>query len=181
MVNIGFDWIIYTQNIDCYRRNFLFSENKKQIRYIIMNLLSFSVTSNLHVIIAKKQLIKHDILTHCLTCNFRHMSQYNSFPSVWRGFTVLARPKRLGPFSTGTSVERESIIGVQWGQGNPNPRVNCSSGKRGFAEFPTGTVDPQVGISRFHCTPMIDSISHISNKNIFIFCGGVALARNVRI
>ena len=37
-------------------------------------------------------------------------------------------------------------------------------GKRGFAEFPTGTVDPRVGISRFHCTPMIDSISHISNK-----------------
>ena len=32
------------------------------------------------------------------------------------------------------------------------------------AEFPTGTVDPRVGISRFHCTPMIDSISHISNK-----------------
>ena len=28
----------------------------------------------------------------------------------------------------------------------------------------TGTVDPRVGISRFHCTPMIDSISHISNK-----------------
>ena len=27
----------------------------------------------------------------------------------------------------------------------------------------TGTVDPRVGISRFHCTPMIDSISHISN------------------
>ena len=23
---------------------------------------------------------------------------------------------------------------------------------------------PRVGISRFHCTPMIDSISHISNK-----------------
>ena len=30
------------------------------------------------------------------------------------------------------------------------------------------SVDPRVGISRFHCTPMIDSISHISNKNIFI-------------
>ena len=60
--------------------------------------------------------------------------------------------------------KRESIIGVQWGQGNPNLRVHRSSGKRGFAEFPTGTVDPRVGISRFHCTPMIDSISHISNK-----------------
>ena len=38
--------------------------------YIIMNLLSFSVTSIFHVIIVEKQLIKHDILTHCLTCNF---------------------------------------------------------------------------------------------------------------
>ena len=64
--------------------------------------------------------------------------------------------------------KRESIIGVQWGQGNPNPRVNRSSGKPGFAEFPTGTVDPRVGISQFHCTPMIDSISHIANKNVFI-------------
>ena len=34
--------------------------------------------------------------------------------------------------------------------------------------FPTGTVDPRVGISRFHCTAMIDSISHIFNKNIFM-------------
>ena len=49
---------------------------------------------------------------------------------------------------------------------NPNPRVHRSSGKRGFAEFPTGTVDPRVGISRFQCTPMIDSISHISNKEL---------------
>ena len=56
-------------------------------------------------------------------------------------------------------IKRESIIGVQWGQGNPNPRVHCSSGKRGFAEFPTGTVDLRVGISRFHCTPIMDSIS----------------------
>ena len=64
--------------------------------------------------------------------------------------------------------QKEFIIGVQWGQGNPNPWVNRSSGKRGFAEFPTGTVDPRVGISRFHFTPMIDSISHISNKNMFI-------------
>ena len=73
--------------------------------------------------------------------------------------------------------KRESIIGVQWGQGNPNPRVHRSSGKRGFAEFPTGTVDPRVGISRFHSTPMIDSISHISNKNLnlrYIWRGTVA-------
>ena len=31
-----------------------------------------------------------------------------------------------------------------------------------------GTVDLRVGISQFHCTPMIDSISHISNKNFSI-------------
>ena len=60
----------------------------------------------------------------------------------------------------------KNIIGVQWGQGNPNTRVHCSSGKPGFAEFPTGTVDPRIGISRFHCTPLIDSFSHISNKTI---------------
>ena len=52
-----------------------------------MNLLIFSLTSIFHVIIVKKQLIKHEILTHCLACNFRHMTQYNSFPSVWRGLT----------------------------------------------------------------------------------------------
>ena len=34
----------------------------------------------------------------------------------------------------------ESIIGVQWGQKNPNPRVHRSSGKRGLP------VDPRVGI-----------------------------------
>ena len=28
---------------------------------------------------------------------------------------------------------------------------------------------PRVGISRFHCTPMINSISHISNKNILLY------------
>ena len=37
-----------------------------------MNLLSFSVSSIFHAIIVEKQLIKHDILTHCLTCNFRY-------------------------------------------------------------------------------------------------------------
>ena len=31
--------------------------------------------------------------------------------------------------------------------GNPNPRVHRSSGKFGEASFPTGTVDPRVGIS----------------------------------
>ena len=30
--------------------------------------------------------------------------------------------------------------------GNPNPRVHRSSGKLGEASFPTGTVDPRVGI-----------------------------------
>ena len=52
------------------------------------------------------------------------------------------------------------------GTGKSQPEGPRSSGKRGFAEFPTGTVDARVGISRFHSTPMIDSISHISNKNI---------------
>ena len=61
-----------------------FSENKKQNRYIIMNLLYFfSVTSVCHVIIDEKELLKHNILTHCLTFSFRHMPQYNSFPSVF--------------------------------------------------------------------------------------------------
>ena len=40
-----------------------------------MNLLSFSGTSIFHAILVEKQLIKHDILSHCLTFNFRHMSQ----------------------------------------------------------------------------------------------------------
>ena len=31
--------------------------------------------------------------------------------------------------------------------GNPNPRAHRSSGKLGEASFPTGTVDPRVGIS----------------------------------
>ena len=32
--------------------------------------------------LVEKQLIKQDIISHCLTFNFRHMSQYMSFPSV---------------------------------------------------------------------------------------------------
>ena len=30
----------------------------------------------------------------------------------------------------------EFIIGVQWGQKNPNPRAHRSSGKRGLPSFP---------------------------------------------
>ena len=30
----------------------------------------------------------------------------------------------------------ESIIGVQWGQKNPNPKAHRSSGKRGLPSFP---------------------------------------------
>ena len=37
--------------------------------------------------IVEKKLMKHDIFKHCLTCTFRHMSQYNSFLSKWRGLT----------------------------------------------------------------------------------------------
>ena len=54
---------------------------------IIMNLLSFSVTSIFHVILVEKQPIKHHILSDCLTFNFRHRSEYKSFESVWRGLT----------------------------------------------------------------------------------------------
>ena len=99
MVNIGFDWILYTHSIGYFRRNFSFSESKKQNRYISMNLLSFSVTSIFHVILAEKQLMKHDILSHCLTFNFRHMPKYNSFPSVWRGLTEHRRehPVKVNP------------------------------------------------------------------------------------
>ena len=50
----------------------------------------------------------------------------------------------------------------------PNRRSTVPVGNEASTEFPTGTVDPRVGISRFHWTPMIDSISHISDKNIFI-------------
>ena len=32
--------------------------------------------------------------------------------------------------------QTESIIGVQWGQKNPNPRAHRSSGKRGLPSFP---------------------------------------------
>ena len=69
------------------------------------------------------------------------------------------------------------------GTGKSNPRVNHSSRKRGFAEFPTGMVDPRVWISWFLCTTMIDSISHISNKNIFILAGhcGLPLATYCKV
>ena len=33
-----------------------------------------------------------------------------------------------------------------------------------FRSVGIGTVDPRAGISRFHCTPVIDSIFHIPNK-----------------
>ena len=52
-------------------------------------------------------------------------------------------------FSTVVCEKKRIIIGVLLGQENPNPRVHRSSGKRGFAEFPTGAVDPRVGILRF--------------------------------
>ena len=38
------------------------------------------MTSIFHVILVEKQLIKHDILSPCLTFNFRHMSQINVIP-----------------------------------------------------------------------------------------------------
>ena len=42
-------------------------------------------------------------------------------------------------------------------------------GNEASPSFPTGTVDPRVGISWFHSTAMIDSMSHISNKNILLY------------
>ena len=68
MVNIGFDWI-QTSTISLGISNFRKMKNK------IDNKLSISVTSIFHAIKVEKQLINHDILTHCLTCNFRHRSQ----------------------------------------------------------------------------------------------------------
>ena len=65
-----FDWILNARNIDYFRRHFLFSD-KKQNRYLIINLLSFFRDIiffrdiNFHAIIVEKQLLKHDILTHC--------------------------------------------------------------------------------------------------------------------
>ena len=56
MVNIGFDWILYTQSIDYFRRDVYFLENKKHNRYLILKLLSFSVTSIFHAIIVEKQI-----------------------------------------------------------------------------------------------------------------------------
>ena len=85
--NIVLDWILYTQIIGYFRRNSSFSESKKQNRYISMNSLAFSMTSIFHVILVEKQLIKHDMFAHCLTFNFRHRSEYKSFPLVWRGLT----------------------------------------------------------------------------------------------
>ena len=67
MVNIGFDLILYSQILAYFLQNFSFSESKKQIRYLIMNFLSFSVISIFHVILVKKQLIKHYNSSHCQT------------------------------------------------------------------------------------------------------------------
>ena len=78
--------------------------------------------------------LTHFRLTEC--CNFVHNSTPHTHPSpilIGRGSSDCHRG------------QRESIIGVQWGQGNPNPRVHRSSGKRGFAEFPTGSVERGLG------------------------------------
>ena len=83
---------------------------------------------------------------NCLTFNF-----FVSLIYLWH-FHV----------KTGDGVrEKESNIDVHWRQENPNPRVHHSSGKLGkrrLSLFPTGMVDPRVGISCPHWTPMMDSI-----------------------
>ena len=66
------------------------------------------MTSIFHAIIVEKQPIKHDILTHCLTCTFRHMSQYNSFPLVWRGVTEHRREHPV--YARSRNNSRESSI-----------------------------------------------------------------------
>ena len=52
--------------------------------------------------------------------------------------------------------------------GNPNPRVHRSSGKLGEASFPTGTVDPRVGISLFPLNTN-DGFSLTVLPKIFVF------------
>ena len=64
-------------------------------------------------------------------------------------------------------TQRESNLGVQWGQGNPNPRVQHSSGKQGFDKFATGTVGPRVGIFRL--------------ESGLEYSEAIALARNCQI
>ena len=59
------------------------------------------------------------------------------------------------------SRQKESIIGVQWRQENPNPRVHRSSRKRGLASFPLERWTRGLGFSCRHWTSMIDSFSHM--------------------
>ena len=59
------------------------------------------------------------------------------------------------------SRQKESIIGVQWGQENPNSKVHRSSGKRGFPSSPQERWTGGLGFSGRHWTPMIDSFPHI--------------------
>ena len=79
---------------------------------MIINIVSFSMTSIFHVIKVEKQLIKHDILTHCLTCNFRQMSQYNSFPSDRRGLTEHRRehPVYINMSKQDNCIKMESLF-----------------------------------------------------------------------
>ena len=55
--------------------------------------------------------------------------------------------------------------------GNPNPRVHCSSGKLGKASFPTGTVDPRVGIS----------LSPLNTNDGFFFLCNTSLYKKEKI
>ena len=105
-------------------------------------------------------------------CYSFHYESLHEKTCLWRmqpgkTLTALYDPRRWQEacnFRLRKYRAKENSSLVQWGQGNPNPRVH----HWGFAEFPTGTVDPRVGISWFNCTPMFDSISHISNKNILV-------------
>ena len=61
----------------------------------------------------------------------------------------------------------QSIIGVQWRQGNPSPRVHRSSRKRGLPNF---SMERWIRGLEFFCrhwTSMIDSFSQMPLPNIF--------------
>ena len=77
----------------------------------------------------------------------------------------------------------ESIIGVQWGQKNPNPRAHRSSGKRGLPSFPLERWTRGLGFFWYHWTPMIDSFSHIPRPFGTVLRGrtGGAVVRGWRV
>ena len=72
-----------------------------------------------------------------------------------------AKSKDISVESSGYESFHDENQIYQWGHENLNPRVHCSSGKRG---------SPGVGIFWFPLfrTPMIDSFSHISSNLLIL-------------